>query len=529
MKKLAGVLLAGFLALAVSALSGGVSPFAGGAGSPADPYQITNCYELQAMADNLGASYVLVNDIDASATAGWNAGAGFVPVGTQAFPFTGTFDGQNHKISGLFINRPGENYVGMFGLCFPAEIRNVGMIDVDIFGNALVGGLAGQIGYGLMENVYTTGSVHGGYYSVGGVVGWLYYATIRASYSEVSVVGNDYVGGLVGNYYGAAGHDAITNCYALGSVVGWSCPGGLVGNNQCGSGVVENCFSAGSVTLSGPGQEFTIGGLIGYLTGADGGNTFNSYWDVETSGQIVSAGGTGRTTAEMKQASTFPGWDFAGLWKIQEGRSYPYFRWQIPPVPENEAPVAVAQDIRKPAGVNCQAAAAAQDFDNGSYDPDGDSLAFSVSPAGPYPMGETVVTLTVTDPQGASSVCSAKITVFDGTPPSILSLTASPDSLWPANHKMVPVSIHVSASDGCSAPLTSRIVNVTSNEPVNGLGDGDTAPDWAVTDLLTLNLRAERSGTGSGRIYTITIECVDAAGNKTTGNATVRVPLSRGK
>ena len=81
----------------------------------------------------------------------------------------------------------------------------------------------------------------------------------------------------------------------------------------------------------------------------------------------------------------------------------------------------------------------------------------------------------------------------------------------------------MSASD-LSGPVTCSIVSVGSNEPANGLGDGDTAPDWMVTGDLTLTLRAERSGRGGGRVYTITVRCPDAAGNAATTTASVGVP-----
>ena len=70
---------------------------------------------------------------------------------------------------------------------------------------------------------------------------------------------------------------------------------------------------------------------------------------------------------------------------------------------------------------------------------------------------------------------------------------------------------------------------VSSNEPVNGTGDGDTAPDWVITGNLTVDLRAERSGTGSGRVYTITVRCTDASGNSSTKTVTVTVPHDRRK
>ena len=90
----------------------------------------------------------------------------------------------------------------------------------------------------------------------------------------------------------------------------------------------------------------------------------------------------------------------------------------------------------------------------------------------------------------------------------------------------MPVVVSVSASDQCGGSVSCRIVNVTSNEPEDGLGDGDTSPDWEITGDLTLKVRAERAGTGTGRVYTIRIVCVDASGNQTTSTVTVTVPKS---
>jgi hypothetical protein len=115
----------------------------------------------------------------------------------------------------------------------------------------------------------------------------------------------------------------------------------------------------------------------------------------------------------------------------------------------------------------------------------------------------------------------------DVVPPSVSSVSASPNVLWPPNHKMMPVAVAVAASDNCSA-ITSRIVGVTSNEPVNALGDGNTDPDWVVTGPLALLLRTERSGTGTGRVYTITVESNDVTGNKSTAFTSVLVPHDQG-
>jgi len=93
---------------------------------------------------------------------------------------------------------------------------------------------------------------------------------------------------------------------------------------------------------------------------------------------------------------------------------------------------------------------------------------------------------------------------------------------------MVPVHVEVKASDACSE-VSSKIVSVTSSEPVNGHGDGNTSPDWRITGDLTVDLRAERSGPGKGRVYTIKVEISDGAGNKVTRNVTVLVPHDTGK
>jgi hypothetical protein len=122
------------------------------------------------------------------------------------------------------------------------------------------------------------------------------------------------------------------------------------------------------------------------------------------------------------------------------------------------------------------------------------------------------------------------VTVVDNTAPIILGIEANPEVLWPPNHKFVPVTFTVRAKDNCDANPVARIERISSNEPVNGLGDGDTAPDWKVTGLLTADIRAERSGTGNGRIYTATIYVTDFSGNvNQDGKEEVEVPHDKGK
>lgn len=116
----------------------------------------------------------------------------------------------------------------------------------------------------------------------------------------------------------------------------------------------------------------------------------------------------------------------------------------------------------------------------------------------------------------------------DTNPPSLSMPAANPNTLWPPNHKMQNVTVGYNATDNCGA-VNCAITSVTSNEPVNGTGDGDTAPDWSITDAHHVQLRAERAGSGAGRVYTITVTCTDSAGNAATKSVTVTVPKSQGK
>ena len=107
-------------------------------------------------------------------------------------------------------------------------------------------------------------------------------------------------------------------------------------------------------------------------------------------------------------------------------------------------------------------------------------------------------------------------------------LSVSPDVLWPANHKYVDVTATIEVSDNFD-PNPTIEVSVTSNEPDNGDDDGNTINDIVIVDSTHFQLRAERSGVGTGRIYTITYTVTDACGNSTTQSVTVTVPLSQGE
>lgn len=295
----------------------------------------TSSTTLQGMKNNLSGKYVIGADIDASATAGWNGGAGWEPVGglflweeNWSSSFAGSLHGLGHSISGLTIQRPNDVQVGMFASTAPnSTIRNLYLRDAVVTAYGGVGVLVG-FNDGHVESVYTNGVVIGGEDSVGGLVGgnWRHGSIRRsASTGTVSSLGQgdgaDGVGGLAGYNSGL-----IENSYSAAEVRSESCcgVGGLVGwNSEYYAGdpaKVVNSYASGRVI----GQDNGNGGLIGHGGGFTSGGVFlSSYWDVESSTQTASFGGTGLTTAQMKQQASFASWDFTNTWRIYEGQSYP--------------------------------------------------------------------------------------------------------------------------------------------------------------------------------------------------------------
>jgi hypothetical protein len=303
------------------------------------PIEIRTWYDLNATRDNLGGSYLLVHDLD-STTPGYeelasetaNQGKGWQPIGTfiphyvdieHSFTgFKGTFDGQGYEIRDLFINRTDEVAVGLFlGVGQKGVIKDIGVVNATVTGHAFAGTLVGW-NHGAVRDSYFTGNMTGDYF-VGGLVG-LNDGTVSNSYSSANVTANFAVGGLVGQNLGT-----VSNSYSTGSVTGNYNVGGLVGYNF---DTVSNSYSTASVT-----GNSSVGGLVG--TGA--GTVSNTFWDTETSGQATSAGGTGKTTAEMQDIDTFlgAGWNIiavtnlgirnsAYIWNTVNDVTYPFLSWQ---------------------------------------------------------------------------------------------------------------------------------------------------------------------------------------------------------
>lgn len=146
-------------------------------------------------------------------------------------------------------------------------------------------------------------------------------------------------------------------------------------------------------------------------------------------------------------------------------------------------------------------------------------LPVTCSPASgsPFALGMTTVTCSATNSRGLTTTGTFQVNVIDRTGPTIISLTASPNNLWPVNKRLIDITVTVQAQDGGDALPTARIIAITVNENV-------PTSDWTITGDLTARLRADRNGQEKPRIYTLVVEVTDASGNVSTATVDVVVP-----
>jgi hypothetical protein len=278
---------ADFFVFAIDAVA--ARKYAGGTGDPHTPYQIATAEQMNAIGthpDDWNKHFLLTVDIDLSASgcSDFNA-IGYSRMRDQV-PFTGVFDGGGHTISRLTCTEGGGGAMFVYIHNPNAEIKNIGLVDPNVSG---VAALVGHLRSGTVRNCYVQGG------------------TVTSTWDAAGLV--------------AVNSGAIVNCYSATCVTGVQSAGGLVAYNY---GDVINCYSVSAVT-----GDWNAGGLICFGEGS--GTVFQSFWNVETSGQTTSAGGVGMTTSEMQMGKTYLGWATCGnegIWTIDEGNDYPRLWWE---------------------------------------------------------------------------------------------------------------------------------------------------------------------------------------------------------
>ncbi|MEA3288250.1 MAG: GLUG motif-containing protein, partial [Candidatus Marinimicrobia bacterium] len=289
-------------------------------------YQIGTLSELAWISEDMdrwGYDYEQTANIDASGTSTWNDSAGFRPIGEiNGIQFTGSYDGHGFTIDELTINRPGSNYVGLFGYTSSATLSNIRITDAFISADYRTGVLIGYSSGGTVTNCSSSGSVSGDN-SIGGLIGYNL-STTSACFSTANVTGTRNVGGLCGN----TGNTTITNCYSRGSVTRKS--GSIETSIGAFIGIVyeptiQSCYATGSVTYEGATNP-TDKGFFGEVDEAveNGPSCSNNFFDQQTTGQSSDAytgeynSATAKGTSAMKNLETFT-YEYDGQGEGTEG------------------------------------------------------------------------------------------------------------------------------------------------------------------------------------------------------------------
>jgi hypothetical protein len=331
-----------------------------GLGTLDEPYLISTLANLKWLSENSAhwnKHFLQTADINATETATWNDGTGWNPIGLENTCFSGVYNGGGFKIEGIFINRPDNSYLGLFGcISLNATISNLGLVDVNITGKNYIGSLAGSTWQITVSNCYSTGVISAVDYA-GGLIGSADFSTIKNSYSSTNVSGSLYIAGLIGH---SGWNTDIDGCFARGNITADIFSAGFIGRAYYTN--IKNSYSHGNVTSNTSGSGFI--GIVhnsevvncystGKVTGTDkqgfifsenGLKIKGSFWDTEASEVTEDQFAEAKTTVQMNDFSTFitKGWEFKGtgsnkVWNIGNGRNngYPYHDWQFP---DDEAP-----------------------------------------------------------------------------------------------------------------------------------------------------------------------------------------------
>lgn len=276
-----------------------------GSGTESDPYLILNPIQLNQLRNFLnqsGVYFKLMADIDLTEfLEDENPDQGWQPVGTPSAPFNGILDGNGKTISGLWINRSNTSYVGLFGYCNEATIKNLTIKDAEINGKTYVGVISGyDYNYnkeGGVSNCILSGKVNG-VKNVGGCTGYTYKGFFNGISSSVDIIGGDYTGGIAGGKDDNSANEYITisNCFVNSTISGINKVGGILGGVYRGFCKISNCGYVGSIS-----GTSNVGGICGYTY------QYNSYsGTIKGSYAVAYVRGTGENTGGLIGYSQSP-------------------------------------------------------------------------------------------------------------------------------------------------------------------------------------------------------------------------------
>jgi len=439
--------------------------FAGGDGTPENPYEINWPNELDYIRYNLDAYYILNSDINVSETMSWDDGdggeaEGWMPIGNYHSRFTGSLNGNNHTISGLYSHRPGTDYIGLFGFIEGATLENIVLENLTLTGNWYVGGLTSfAASYSSISSCSVTGTITG-VQDVGGLVGWNEYSTISESYTDTDVrCSRSNAGGLIGTNYHIS---EVRHCFSKGDVTRthdtFVSFGAFAGSNS--NAVIEYSYATGNVFFEGA-DDPTGNGFV--ASEVIGGTYQANFWDSEASNQSTALGAAAASTSQMNTGSLFTtaGWDFMGestngsvdIWGINptDNDGYPFLKWQgyklLPDI--SEWPTAD--------NLECGEALSASSLNGGSVSVVG---VFSFTHPETIPgigTNDYELTFTPLDQENHSSVTgTVSVTVEDNLAPVITSTHAEQvlDADAACQASLPDYSADLVATDNCDVDLT---------------------------------------------------------------------------
>ena len=430
-----------------------------GSGTESDPYIILTTGQLREAGTTTGKFYKLGKDLDFTYyfddDTNSENGTGWMPV-----DFNGTIDGAGYKLKNLIINRMELDGVGIFR---------------SLSGKAV--------------NLHLEQAQIGGYSNVGGIAGYLTGIIERSSVVNAQILGTDTItGGMAGQASGYSDKTRIENSYVRGLVAGKENVGGFIGEVKgIGNPAVRYSYAAVNMTLLGGTYK---GGVVGYNTGTFGPSFTSVFWDTDLSqaaqaiGSKGSVGAFGKTTDEMKTASTFSGWD-TGIWQLEDG-DYPNLK------PVNSAPTV--------SGVTVSGTAQVGQTLTGSYtyeDEDGDAEGDSV-----YKW------YTAEDAAGTGK------TVIGGADGTTLALTADHLGKYIIFEVTPVASEGVSPGTAASSAAVGPVAAAPAPTPSPGSSESSSGSSPA-TEIISVEVKDGRNGSGAVVASAVIQRTTDANGRKT--------------